>query len=239
VPFAGLLNFRDLGGYPSDLGGVTRWGEVFRSDSPHSLTAEDLVVFDGLRIETIYDLRRLDERTESPGPRASVHHTLPSRRVADADLETLRDRADGERWLLEDYRGMLDHGAPVFGRLFTKLAAATGPSVIHCYGGKDRTGMASALLLGALGVQRDTVLDDYELTSSFHTEETIDAIVVLFADSNIPRDAALGMLSTPRWVMRTVLDELDRNHGGVQGYLRGPAAMSADALATLQARLLD
>ena len=239
VPFAGLMNFRDLGGYSSTLGGTTRWGRVFRSDSPHGLTVEDLPVFDALGVETIYDLRRLDEREESPGPRTSVHHLLPSRRVADADLETLKDRADGERWLLEDYLGMLDDGAPVFGQLFSALASAAGPAVIHCYGGKDRTGMSSALLLSALGVRRDDVLDDYELTSSYHTDETIETIVVVFADSNIPRDAALGMLSTPRWVMATVLDTLDRDRGGIEAYLRGPGAMEGEALSALRARLLE
>lgn len=239
VPFSGLINFRDLGGYPSADGGATRWGRVFRSDSPHGLSAEDLVAFDALGVETIYDLRRHDERDERPGPRLSVHCMLPSRRVADADLEELRDRADGERWLLGDYLGMLEHGAPVFGRVFSELSSAEAPALIHCVGGKDRTGMTCALLLRALGVSRRDVLDDYELTSSCHTQETLDAVVVLFAHSGIPRDAALGMLSTPRWVMAAVLDVIDRDHGGIEAYLRGPAAMTDEALEALRARLLE
>lgn len=239
VPFGGLINFRDLGGYLSSSGRTTRWGQVFRADSLHSLTAEDLDVFDALNIETIYDLRRSDEREEHPGPRPSVHHVVPSRRVAEADLATLRSRADGERWLLGDYTTMLDDGAVAFGRLLSELASARGPVVVHCHGGKDRTGMSSALLLGALGVSRDDILDDYELTSRFHTEETIETIVVFFADSKIPREAALGMLSTPRWVMDSVLDRLDRDHGGVEGYLLGPGRMAAETLGRLRGRLLE
>src|ERR1700677_3085744 len=61
VAFSGALNFRDIGGYPTRDGSLTRWGVVYRSDSLHYLTAEDLPVFDALGIQAIYDLRRPSE----------------------------------------------------------------------------------------------------------------------------------------------------------------------------------
>ena len=64
IPFAGALNFRDIGGYPTGTEGRTRWGAVYRSDSLSFLTPDDLPAFDALGIKAIYDLRR------SPGRRA-------------------------------------------------------------------------------------------------------------------------------------------------------------------------
>ena len=140
VVFSGVTNFRDLGGYPMASGGQTRWGQVFRSDSLHNLADEDFAAFDALGIRAIFDLRRHDEREREPSRLACVHLELPSRRVDDTDARTLRERIDGERWLFEDYRGMLEGAGPVFGRLFSDLADRPGPAVFHCTGGKDRTG---------------------------------------------------------------------------------------------------
>jgi protein-tyrosine phosphatase len=58
IPFQGALNFRDIGGYPAAGGLQTRWRLIYRSDSRHFLTAEDLPVFDALGVRSIYDLRR-------------------------------------------------------------------------------------------------------------------------------------------------------------------------------------
>jgi protein-tyrosine phosphatase len=165
VQFAGALNFRDIGGYPAGGGGQTRWGTVYRSDSLHFLTAEDLPAFDALGIKVIYDLRRSGELALHPGPREHVHLELPNRNPLDeSQSKGLATRQDGERWLLADYCGMLVDAA-WFGSLFSRLAdPGQLPAVIHCLGGKDRTGLTVALLLTALGVPREVVLDDYQLS---------------------------------------------------------------------------
>jgi protein-tyrosine phosphatase len=69
IPFAGALNFRDIGGYPAGDGGRTRWGAVYRSDSLSFLTPDDLPAFDALGVKAIYDLRRSGEIAAHPGPR--------------------------------------------------------------------------------------------------------------------------------------------------------------------------
>ncbi len=239
VPFAGLINFRDIGGYDTADGGRTRWGLVFRSDSLHYFTEEDLIAFDELGVGTIYDLRRESERQEAPGPRPFVAMTLPGGRIADADPSALTDRRSGEEWLLEDYLGMLSQAGPVMGALFSRLAEPdAGPSVIHCLAGKDRTGMTVAILLSYLGVPLDAVIDDYALTASYTPPERLAEVVALFGTEGIAASAAEGMLSTPRWVMAEALDALERDHGGADAFLAGPGAMSEDALVRLRSRLV-
>ena len=240
VPFAGALNFRDIGGYPAGDGGQTHWGVVYRSDSLHFLTPDDLPVFDALDIRAIYDLRRSAELARHPGPREHVHVELRHRDPLDpGESARLATRLDGERWLLADYRGMLADAATSFGELFSRLAnPGRLPAVIHCLGGKDRTGLAIALLLTALGVPRQAVLDDYQLTNDYRGVAHSSDVVELFVRSGMAPEAAKGLLGAPRWVMARALDELDDTHAGIEDYLLGPGGMRPATLAALRTVLV-
>ncbi len=238
LPFVGVNNFRDLGGYRAEPGATTLWGRVFRSDSPHNFTAADLEVFDMLHVRLIYDLRRDAERDADPGPRPCVHTELPSGPVSATEQNTLKDRRDGERWLFEDYCRMLQVAGPVFGDLFSKIADCEGPVMFHCMGGKDRTGMTAALLLSCLGVDRDTVLDDYELTSRYNGPDQIPHVVDLFVSEGIEREAAVGILGTPRWAMENALDRLDSDYGGIEAYVCESGGMDHRTIDSLRRRLL-
>lgn len=239
LPFAGALNFRDIGGYPAAGGGQTRWRAVYRSDLLHYLTEDDLAAFDALGIKTIYDLRRATERAEFPGPRETCHLEVANRPFDPGETALLKTRRDGEQWLLGDYLAMLAKVAPVFGDLFSRLADRERlPVVIHCMSGKDRTGLAIALLLTALGVRRETVLDDYELSNGYRGATQMPDVVELFVASGIGRDAAEGLLTAPRWAMATALSELDETYAGIDSYLLGPAGMSPGALDALRSALI-
>ena len=238
VPFAGALNFRDIGGYPVAGGGVTRWRAVYRSDSLHYLTDADLAPFDALGVKMVYDLRRPGEIARFPGPRDYVRLQIPSGDLAAWPAASLQTRRDGEEWLAADYLSMLAGAAPDFGSLLARLADdGSLPAVVHCLGGKDRTGMAIALLLTALGADRGTVLDDYELTSRCHTAR-VPEVVEALARLGIGRPAGEALMSTPRWAMAQALRELDQAYGGIREYLLGPGGMSAQTLSALRANLV-
>jgi protein-tyrosine phosphatase len=111
--------------------------------------------------------------------------------------------------------------------------------VVHCAGGKDRTGLAAALLLSWLGVDRKIVLDDYELTGRTQTPERHREILDRFVSAGMSHDAAVALLAAPRWVMAEALDVVDDEYGGVEAYLRGPAAMSVETLDALRLQLLE
>jgi protein-tyrosine phosphatase len=237
LPFAGALNFRDIGGYPVAAGGLTRWQAVYRSDSLHYLADGDLLAFDALGVKAVYDLRRPGEIARFPGPRGHVHLEVASGDLAQWPVASLRTRRDGEEWLAADYLSMLATAAPAFGSLFSRLAADGAlPAVVHCLAGKDRTGMAIALLLTALGVGRATVLDDYELTSDCHASRVPEVVEVL-AKLGIARPAGEGLMSTPRWAMEQALRELDQAYGGIGRYLLGPGGMTPQTLDALRASL--
>jgi protein-tyrosine phosphatase len=147
--------------------------------------------------------------------------------------------ADGEALLRDVYRAMIDHGGDHIGRLFTGLLGEDGlPAVFHCHAGKDRTGVVAALLLESLGVDREAVLDDYDLTARYRLREHQDDSYQRLLDSGMSPGAAAGVLRTSRWAMADALSHLDRSFGGIDAYLTGAAGMSAAEVETLRNRLV-
>jgi protein-tyrosine phosphatase len=141
--------------------------------------------------------------------------------------------------LREMYQGLLSNAGPTFGRLLSGLADVDRlPAVFHCTGGKDRTGMSAALLLEMLGVPRQHVLDDYELTSRYrlrqHQTESYEGLLA----TGMGPEAAAAVLGAPRWAMEETLQELDDIYGGAAAYLAGPGGMSSPTLERLQQALI-
>ena len=243
VPFEGVTNFRDLGGYRTADGGWTRWGLVFRADALHRFTAADLALYERLGMRVVYDLRGDVERETRPNPMPSLQLALLSK-VREQEGDEPPDRsgmsaADGEQFLRDIYKGMLEHAGPLIGELLTGLTDPDGlPAVFHCAGGKDRTGLTAALLLELLGVARDDVLDDYELTARFRLREHQQDAVKHLLEGGMPPEAAASVLGTPRWAMDETLVELDADYGGVVAYLTGPAGMTPADLDALRQRLV-
>jgi protein-tyrosine phosphatase len=242
VPFEGVVNFRDLGGYENTKGQRTVWGTLFRSDNLYRLTPADLARFDTLGVRAVFDLRSDDERSLHPDPVPSRQIALESRvpRREFTDGSSLQRATDAETRLREVYLAIVASAGPLFGELFTALAEPDGlPAVIHCAGGKDRTGLAVALLLGLLCVDRDTVLYDYELTGKSQTAERHQEILERFVAMGMSAEAAHAFLGAPRWVMEAALDVIDNEYGGAEGYLRGPAGLGSLTLESLRHQLLE
>ena len=236
VLFEGIQNFRDLGGYPAG-GRWVRWGQVYRADALHKLTTADLGAFAGLGVRTVFDLRGDAERSEFPGPFESIHVPILGRPEGAEVLPPEPDMTieDGERMLRDLYVGALVHSAPKFQLLLTALADPSRlPVVFHCHGGKDRTGITAAVYLLALGVDRDSVLDDYEATRLYRkTEHQQDSLAKMLAAGVTP-EAAAGVLGAPRWAMAAAVDEVDRTYGGIDAYLRGPLGLADETISRLR-----
>jgi protein-tyrosine phosphatase len=245
VPLQGAINFRDLGGYRTVDGRVTRWGRVFRSDGLHSLTAQDQDTFKQLGLRVVYDLRLDNERSSHPNllpadaDLRSVGLVLSGGTEADGGLPALERLVHGEHFVLGTYRDMLREAAPVFGSLLTGLTEPGGlPAVFHCVFGKDRTGLAAALLLTVLGVALPDVLDDYELTGRYQTEEVVAAALARLEGAGLAPETAAALFGSPRWIMQTALAEIEATHGSITDFLLGPAQMTSETLATLRALLV-
>jgi protein-tyrosine phosphatase len=250
LPFEGTLNFRDLGGYRGRGGRRVRWGVVFRSDALSELTDADLRLVSRLGLRVVHDFRWDDERQRAPsrlpadaGLRAVVR-TIGSPPAEQADVLDLvmAGRMDdlGVDFMVGLYREMLAESAPTFGALLTSLAQPGQlPALFHCTAGKDRTGIAAALLLGLLGVPDDTVLDDYELSTRYRSNRRISELRPRLEAAGVDVERVRPFLSAQREVMETSLRELEAEHGSMLGYLTGPAGVSGPTIDRLRRLLLE
>jgi protein-tyrosine phosphatase len=217
---------------------------LYRSDGLQGLTAGDIVRYEALGIRTMFDLRRDQEREECPNRVPSVPLCImtPVDRSGDVDAApTYCDtRASGEERLLAVYRSMLWNSAPVLGTLIGRIVAPVGTPVgFHCHAGKDRTGFVAAILLEAVGVERDVPPHDYELTATYrrpaHQTDSFERLVA----GGMPAEAALGIMGAPRWAMAETLAELDAAFGGARRYLIDRGGLDDTTLRSLQEAFVE
>ncbi|MEY3703442.1 MAG: hypothetical protein RLZZ561_1062 [Pseudomonadota bacterium] len=175
LPTKGIHNFRDYGGYRTDAGGQVKRGKLFRSGQHCDATSEDLALVSQIELATVVDLRSDAERAQYPCARPenfqgevlfASGNTLGAASHLDA-AKGVRTADDAHQAMIELYRAMpfrpvLQHSYRLY---FQRLAEQDGSSLIHCLAGKDRTGLAVALLHHQLGVHSDDIFEDYLLTN--------------------------------------------------------------------------
>lgn len=174
LPLQGAINFRDIGGYAAHDGRQVIWGRVFRAASLAYLTGADLLLLADLGVRVSCDLRQATEVAGYPDrlpPGVRPWHLPVGGKVGRGRrLMTLLRKRNRMREVMEDAytHVMIDQNGDVFGELFRRLAdPAELPMIIHCTAGKDRTGMAVAVLLSALGVDDETIAADYSLSNAY------------------------------------------------------------------------
>lgn len=180
LPLTGVHNFRDYGGYRTDApgggGGTVRRGVLWRSAQHVDATDADLAAIDALDIVDVIDFRGASERTSYPcrrGPDFAAAVTRYDGETAslaphvEAGADALTPTIAHDR--MEAMYAKLPGREPVLWvmrRYFAVLAQGRGPSLVHCLAGKDRTGMAVALLHHILGVHPDDAMADFLLTNT-------------------------------------------------------------------------
>ena len=173
LPFHGLLNTRELGGYPVTVDGKpkqVKCGLFYRSGSPENVNAGDKEILQGLGIKTVADFRSEGEKhavfnldsvkkkTDLPIDAGNLMGILSD----DEEVSFNPSASGSEKEMLQLYAVLPVEAIPRYRIFFSLLAdPANTPILFHCSAGKDRTGVASALLLHALGASRETIMEDY------------------------------------------------------------------------------
>jgi protein-tyrosine phosphatase len=236
LAWEGVLNARDLGGYPAAGGRETRWGAVVRSDNLTALTPAGRAALVQYGVRTIVDLRLPKEVAGRPSPFAEPgDHGIAYANVSFVDPAAAPPTEFST--LADDYTGMLDRfGQPVAAVMTTIANAADGGVLVHCAAGKDRTGLVAALLLGLVGVAPETIASDYALSAECLRQRTEEWLENGPGDRAERQEMLRRFAPTPE-AMLEVLDDLTERHGGVEGYLSRVGVPAGDR-ARLRARLL-
>ena len=249
--FDGASNFRDVGGLLGFEGRALRWGRVYRSDALAELSPTDLRFLARLGLRTIVDLRSVEERAKAQDPSlegvARLDLSMPVYAVnpASAKERALAGQLDAEgsvRDMQAAYRQLVNDFTPLFGRWLRSVAEAEGtPILVHCTAGKDRTGLAVAFLLLALGVSMEDVRRDYLATNEFTRRRRLRSLVKATVFSRFRTRAAdiLPLLTVDELYLEAAFAQIERRHGSFEGYLRSGLEVDEATLATLRERLLE
>jgi protein-tyrosine phosphatase len=242
----GALNLRDLGGHRAGSA-IVRRGMLYRSAMTHEITADGmrmLATAHGLR--TLIDLRSDEEIQEygiAPYAVAGVayyHSPVSSRAASPPEIikQYQQEMRDGVFDWTASYLRMVQNSGAAFRRVFEVLAAPEGmPGLFHCIAGRDRTGVAAALLLGALGVSADDIAEDYALTGS-HLRRQPHRFARQAERLGLDFDRMTGILETEAEAMHRFLDEITRRHGSIEATVLS-FGVAESTIQTLRGSLLE
>ena len=251
----GGCNFRDCGGYETVDGGHLRWGRLYRSGLLAALSPAAAMEVQSLGVRTVCDLRRTAERELHPSP----HFGAGVQRFewnTEAESSPIRDRAFGEATelgavhaaMLRMYARMPFALQPRLAGAFLALdQAGQGAAIVHCTAGKDRTGVAVALLLDALGVRREAIVEDYVLTDTavdLHAQllgrEGTGAGLAATGDAlrALSPVAQQAMLAAKPEYIQASLAAVEQRHGSVAAYLQDELRIETALLERLRERLI-
>jgi protein-tyrosine phosphatase len=252
----GGCNFRDLGGYRTRDGRQLQWGRVFRTGVLSYFTPSDHSQLNQLGVRVICDLRRAEERELEPTrwPDANTQHLSwedgsapPTIRSVAANHSHPYTAAGMHAAMIDLYRALPAWMAPRLRGFFSRIAEGKVPILVHCAAGKDRTGIAIALLLATLDVPHETIVDDYLLTN------TCDIVEFTLRQHQAQRSVATGdhpLLTMPDDIRRVLFaahvdylnaafDQMARDHGDVLEYLRREAGVDDTMRSQVRAALLS
>ncbi len=211
---AGAYNIRDLGGYAGAGGKTVKWRTVMRSGDLNKLTDADLEYLASIPVVSYVDFRDSNEIKTAPDRRPATlknDFAIPVEAGSVIELKDVRsgDRGDllvwGNRMFVRDFQ-------PEFTKFFSILSdPSNAPLLFHCSAGKDRTGYAAAMFLSALGVDRETVIEDYMLSAELLRDKYA---------ADVKRYPELGPLMTvQRRYIEGAFEVIDSEYGGVENYL--------------------
>lgn len=219
LPIAGGYNFRDLGGIKAADGKTTKWGKLFRADELTHLTESDRIYLSSIPITSVIDFRSTIEMRRSPDKlpssvKFSYPLTITPGNLTNEGIQANLLKTNIDIHMRQMNRSLISDPACVnayrkFFNIIQKRLSA--PIAFHCTAGKDRTGMASALLLYALGVEEKVIMSDY-MASKDYIAEKYETFIAKF-----PRAASL--FTVKRSFINAGYDQIIKEYGSADVFL--------------------
>jgi protein-tyrosine phosphatase len=247
IIFRSLLNFRDIGRISVPGKSVIKEGIVFRSANPDTLPGSDMERLRSLNIRTIIDLRaphEMSRRYKSIDHAVRISLPLDFQQTTRERLRPVIYRKDAETVIADIsndiYLEILDASGPVLRQVMELLASPErSPVLIHCQAGKDRTGIIVALVLLAMGVERQLIISDFMKSN--------DALIPYFKKRFIFRKIfSFGFFPYRNMIyavmvkqrnIESILDRIEFHYGGIDGYLRYAGIEESDIVKVRKALL--
>ena len=264
IIFDNIINARDLGGMTGHEGRQLRSGMLLRTAHLHDATDEDIGrLQDDYHLRRIFDFRSLGEAEflpdrEVPG---ATHHLLPT---IDLSAERLTEQPIPQEAFLDLERHIVNYSfypevqamaADMYPSLirseysqlqyaaFLRLIVETpeGGVLWHCFQGKDRTGWGAAFVLSALGVDRETIIADFDRSNDAYRElvARLNSDIIARGGGEPEMDVVQAFMGVSTKNFRRTLDLIDREFGGMIAYLQNQLLLSPEDIHLLRKRYLE
>ena len=252
MPTTGIHNLRDFGGYAVNGGGTVKTGILFRSGQHVGASDADLAALDTLNLGAVIDLRGNGERAMHPCRRSETFdaevifydgETSNMPPHMDIDTETSTAQIAYDR-MIATYTRMVHNPAMIelFQRYLHTLAQRDGSSLVHCFAGKDRTGVAVMLVQHILGVSREDQMHEFLLTNeapTFHIlrDQAVPGLEARY-ERKLDEGAVRALLEVHGDYIDTYRAEVDRTAGSLDAYIAGTLNVDEAVQETLRAKLI-
>lgn len=252
IPLEGAHNFRDLGGYATRDGRRVRWGKIYRSDHLGNLTEGDRSYLSQLGIRLVCDFRGDEEIAEYPDrlpkhdPPVQINPSIMGTALKPSEIQAVimngnPDKLDFRQLLIDGNRYMATRALDQYRALFTHLEREESVALLfHCTAGKDRTGVAAALILLALGVPEQTIMQDYLLTTEY-TRDYVEKTLMEVRFSALIRtdlDELRTLMGVQREFLQEAFNGIYDEYGDVDQYLERALSLTREKRDALRGRLL-
>lgn len=265
IPVAGLYNCRDLGGYSTVDGRMTKWGLIYRSDAPDHLDSTDWTYLKNMKLSSVIDLRSPAEISLNPdiaiGERHHYEfdpHALVARKASETPskksnkdkekvekLVELAKTKEGQEKLIQMQQQMVGQmrelvlstkAKEAYTEFMQVLLRGEVPNLFHCQGGKDRTGWAAAIILGLLGVDRETIYADYFLTDRYNRprNEKRMAIYKQYTDDSFVLDYLASLQQTKATYLDSAFQAMEETYGTMETYAIEALGMTQESIEKLK-----
>lgn len=231
IELQGTYNFRDIGGYKTKDGKHIKWGKIYRSAVLSNLTSEDLQMLEALKIGTIIDFRGPKEVAVFPDkiPAQTMYQELTAGSESDepddwAEMATEMKKTsekETDMGAINYYKNISAFGERYKPMFETLLRTAPDSAVVfHCAGGKDRTGIAAALIEYVLGVDKKEILQDYMVTNQYRKRYNEEIAQLLHLKYGVPLARAQKYGLAKQAFLEASFKEIEKQYGSLDGFVK-------------------
>ncbi len=242
VKLQGAINFRDIGGYTAKDGRHVKWGKIYRSAALDKLTVNDLEKLQHLAIAEVIDFRGPYEVKIAPDklPSTARRISLPAGSEHIGDSNYLKVMVKNDSGLVRFYSDLTpfkNRYQPMFQELLTLNSDSA--FLYHCSAGKDRTGIATALILYALGVDKNTIIQDYTATNYYRRNENAKAVKGMMQLYRMDETTANNLMLAKEDYINATFTAIEQLYGSINTFLVKELGLTDANIETLKQKFLE